>query len=290
MVGPAFAGEYSLRFFGNGASAPGLDRVAIPLDDPARPVDIGVGDFTVEWWMKADLSENPSGQCVPGRDNWIFGNIILDRDVFAAGDWGDWGVSLAGGFIAFGVDNGSWGAGICGETMVANGEWHHVAVSRQASDGGLRIYVDGFLDGEVTDGPMGDVSYRDGRSTAFAWDPYLVIGAEKHDAGPLYPSYSGWIDELRLSTILRYEGSFDPPGLPFRTDASTAALYHFDEGGGAAILDSSGTTGGPSNGEVRFGGNPSGPLWTTDTPFAGAAIFLDGFESGDTRAWFPAEP
>ena len=38
-------------------------------------------------------------------------------------------------------------------------------------------------------------------------DPFLVIGAEKHDAGSLYPSYRGWIDEVRLSTVRRYTGS-----------------------------------------------------------------------------------
>ena len=56
-------------------------------------------------------------------------------------------------------------------------------------------------------------------------DPFLVIGAEKYDAGPAYPSYSGWIDEVRISDVLRYSTRFTPwwP-LP---DAHTMALYHF---------------------------------------------------------------
>ena len=45
-------------------------------------------------------------------------------------------------------------------------------------------------------GPTGDVSYRDGRSTTSPDDPFLVIGAEKHDAGAAFPSYHGWIDEV----------------------------------------------------------------------------------------------
>ena len=72
---------------------------------------------------------------------------------------------------------------------------------------------------------------------------------------------------MRLSTVLRYSGAFTPPSQPFAPDAQTAALYHFDEGSGTQILDSSGAVGGPSHGELRYGGNPAGPVWTTDTPF-----------------------
>jgi len=94
-----------------------------------------------------------------------------------------------------------------------------------------------------------------------------VIGAEKHDFAPQYPSYSGWIDELRVSNSIRYSTTFTPPTLPFTTDANTVGLYHFDEGTGNAVGDSSGTG---SNGTRSFGGSPAGPLWSTETPFAGA--------------------
>ncbi|MDX1503732.1 MAG: LamG-like jellyroll fold domain-containing protein [Thermoanaerobaculia bacterium] len=257
----------SLRFFGAGVAAPGLDRVEIPLDDPARPVDAGTGDFTVEWWMKAVLADNQATPaCAAGEDNWITGNILLDRDVFGQGDYGDWGVSLRDGVIAFGLADAASGQGICGATNVADGVWHHVAVARRATDGRMRIWVDGAVDGEGF-GPTADVTYRDGRPTAYpASDPLLVLGAEKHDAGSLYPSYSGHLDELRISTVLRYDGAFTPPAGPFAADAATAALYHFDEGAGDLVADASGAVGGPSDGARRFGGTPAGPLWSADTP------------------------
>ena len=280
----ALATDYSLRFFGNGVSTPGLDRVTIDLDDPHRPVDVGIGDFTIEWWMKANLAENSSDACFTGRDNWIYGNILLDRDIWGAGDWGDWGVSIRGGVVAFGIDINFIGVGICGATTVADGQWHHVAVARRASDGRLQVYVDGNLDGQSLTGPTGDASYRDGRPTSYTWDPYLVIGAEKHDVGAEFPSFSGWVDELRVSTILRYESNFTPPTAPFVADTSTAALYHFDEGSGSAIVDSSGTSGGPSDGVLRYGGDPAGPIWTTDTPVS-SVVFRDGFEDGSAAAW-----
>ncbi|HXV59919.1 MAG TPA: LamG-like jellyroll fold domain-containing protein [Vicinamibacteria bacterium] len=278
----------SLRFFGNGVAAPGLDRVEIPLDTPHRPVDVGLGDFTIEWWMKATLADNvPSPACTAGNDNWITGNILLDRDVFGQGDWGDWGVSLRNGVLAFGVADSGSGQGICGGTLVADGSWHHVAIARRASDGRMRVWVDGAVDAEGF-GPMGDITYRDGRPTSYpASDPLLVLGAEKHDAGAAYPSYSGYLDELRLSTMVRYDGNFTPPAAPFAPDATTAALYHLDEGSGNLVGDSSGAAGGPSLGTRRFGGTPAGPLWSSDTPFPPPAcgapdqlVFQDDMLSG----------
>jgi len=264
-------GGSSLRFFGNGSGD--IDRVKLRLDGPARPVDVGA-NFTIEFWMKASANANGSGACVAGGDGWINGNIIVDRDVFGSGDFGDYGISLfgngaGGGTLAFGVDRLGSGNTICGTTAVDNGAWHHVAVTRMHNGvtGELRIYVDGVLDASGS-GPVGDVSYRNGRPTQFPnSDPFLVIGAEKHDAGEQFPSYVGRIDEMRISSTVRYSGSFTPPTSPFGTDVSTAALYHFDEGNGNLITDSASAAGGPSNGVRRFGGAPLGPHWSPDTPF-----------------------
>jgi glucose/arabinose dehydrogenase len=263
----AAPGGFSLRF--NGTGSGDIDRVKIPLDAPARPVDVG-DDFTLEWWMKTSAG-NSSGACTPGGDNWINGNILIDRDVFGGGDFGDFGVSLfgSGGVIGFGVAQGANGNTICGSTNVANGAWHHVAVVRSGTT--LRLFVDGVLDASGS-GPSGNLRYRDGRSTSFPnSDPFLVLGAEKHDAGASFPSFHGWLDELRVSSAARYSSGFTPPTLPFVTDASTAALYHFDEGNGLAVLDTSLASGGPSHGARRVGGAAGYPQWSSDTPFSTGA-------------------
>jgi hypothetical protein len=262
---PAATGGFSLRFHGNGVND--IDRVKIALD-PEFPVDVGATDFTVEWWMKANPGENTAAAITPGGNNWIFGNIVIDRDVFGNGDHGDYGVSLGAGRLAFGVGTSVAGDHtIVGSRVVANGQWHHVAVTRRRSDGRMQLYVDGVLDANEI-GPIGNASYRNSRPTSFpASDPYLVIGAEKHDAGPQFPSYHGWFDELRISPMLRYTANFTPPGEPFVRDGNTVALYHFDEGSGNAIADTSGAPFGPSPGVRRFGGSPAGPEWSTDTPW-----------------------
>jgi hypothetical protein len=258
----------SLRFYGHGVDD--VDRVKIPIDPPV-PADVGATDFTIEWWMKASLGENGSPSCTPGEDNWIYGNIVFDRDIWGPGDYGDYGISLTDGRIAFGINDGESGETLCGSILVADGDWHHVAVTRRRADGLMRIFVDGQLDGEV-DGPDGDVSYRDGRGTEYENDPFLVIGAEKHDAGPEYPSYSGWIDEVRFSDVIRYTSGFESPSAPFISDGNTMALYHLDEGPVGActgtVLDSSGASGGPRQATCNYGGaDPAGPVYTTDVPF-----------------------
>ncbi len=290
------AADRAMRFYSNGENGQDIDRVKIPLDDPHRPVDIGVGDFTIEWWMKATLTDNPTDPCSLGVNNWIYGNIFIDRDINTGGDWGKYGISLAGGRIAFGVDKNFSYQGLCGSTQIADDTWHHVAVTRRASDGRLQVYVDGNLDGEAATGPTGDLSYRDGRPLTnngacpgpCVNEPFLVLGGEKHNYQ--WYTYNGFMDELRLSTVLRYNGNFTPPTAPFSPDASTAALYHFDEGSGTVLLDSSGAAGGPSHGFLLVGGNPAGPVWTEDQPFAATQIFSDGFETGTTSAWTTTVP
>jgi hypothetical protein len=254
--------DYALRFYGWGFNDEG--RVKIPLT-PNQSVNLGDTDFTIEFWMKATRADNPSGTCTPGGDNWINGNILLDRDIFGSGDIGDYGLSIYGGKIAFGVHNGTSGETLCSSASVTDGTWKHIAITRRQGDGLLRLFINGALDTEVT-GPAGDIRYRDGRATNYPnSDPFLVLGAEKHDVDPaIYPPYDGLLDELRLSSVLRYSSSFTRPTAPFTSDADTLALYHFDEGSGSVIEDAAGS----NDGERRFGGTPAGPVWVTDTPFA----------------------
>jgi hypothetical protein len=262
IVLKAIGQNYCMRFYGHGTGD--IDRVKIPIDLPEKPVDIA-NDFTIEFEMKALLADNPLGTSATqgNNDDWTLGHIIIDRDIFGSGDYGDYGISLTAGKVAFGVNNGSQSFTLIGTSNVADNAWHHIAVTRNATTGAMRIYVDGNLNASVSSGPTGNVSYRNGRSTSYSNDPYIVLGAEKHDYNPLvYPSYNGYLDELRISNIIRYSTNFTPPSVPFTTDANTVGLYHFDEGSGTTLFDVSAFTGGPSNGTVNFGGSGTpGPVW-----------------------------
>ncbi len=231
----------SIRFYGTGSDD--IDRVKIRIDDPSSAIDVA-GDFTLELWLRAEPGANSSGDCQArddAGDGWINGNIVADRDIYNEGDHGDYGLALyggGGGTIAFGVAVGDSGRTLCGGENVADGRWHHVAATR-AEAGDLRLFVDGRLVAEGAGAP-GDMSYRDGRGTDYPGsDPYLVLGAEKHDAGSDFPSFNGWLDELRVSNTVRYTADFDVPAAAFEPDAQTVGLFHMDEGGGDRLGDSS---------------------------------------------------
>jgi hypothetical protein len=258
--------NFHLRFYGNAWGD--YDRVKILIDDSQNgnlPIDVGNTDFTIEWWMKALSSENTSPSCTPGEEHWMDGNVILDRDVPGDGDYGEYGISIMDGRIAFGVNNGSTSQTLCGTIPISDNRWHHVALTRHFEDGLMQIFIDGVLDAEVV-GPTGDISYRDGRTPENPdQDPYLILGARKLDQGL---AFSGWIDEFRISNTIRYTDSFSLPGEPFITDENTLALYHFDTGYGNLIQDHSGAVDGPSNGIRIYGGDPkNGPEWEVSSLF-----------------------
>ncbi|MCX7997273.1 MAG: trypsin-like serine protease [Patescibacteria group bacterium] len=266
------ATQTSIRFFGYGNDD--ADRIKIRLDAPEKPIDIG-GDFTIEFWMKADTTANSTGSCETGNDGWTNGHVIVDRDIFGSGDNGDYGISLGSdGRLGFGTNNGSSGNTICTTGVnLKDGGWHHIAVTRTQSTGALAIFVDGVQRASGA-GPTGDLSYRNGRSTSYPNDPYLVLGAEKHDYVPGYLSYSGWLDDLRISNNVRYTGTFSIPLAQVSSDANTVGLYRFDSipGNcfeGQVIPDVSGAAGGPSDGRCEYNptGPNNGPQFSTDIPF-----------------------
>jgi len=281
---PVAAGAASLRFRGHGGS-PGddfvfPDRVKVAAAPPAT-ANVGAGDFTIEFWMRASEADNPNpGQSCGFGIDWVNGNILIDRDRFNQGR--KFGISLLGGTVGFGASSDSVSYTLCGTTNVLDLQWHHVAVERRASDGRMRIWVDGALDasGPISGGPDGDLSYPaeavpgsycspdggSGSESCANSDPFLVFGAEKHGFSGI--NYDGWLDEVRLSTVIRYTSAFTPPGSPQVPDADTAALYHFEEGAGSVAGDDGA---GGSDGQVFFGGAaPSGPEWSSLSPFDAA--------------------
>ncbi|MCX7996206.1 MAG: LamG domain-containing protein [Patescibacteria group bacterium] len=260
----------SIRFFGTGTGY--IDRVLIPIDNPEKPADVG-GSFTIEFWMKSSANENNTGRCETGSngDGWTNGHTIVDRDIFGSGDFGDFGISLGSdGRLGFGVNRQGSGNTICTSGVnVKDNRWHHIAVTRDGENGAIAIYVDGIRRASGS-GPTGNISYRNGRTTSYQYDPYIVLGAEKHDYSSAYPSFNGLVDDLRISSVVRYTGSsFQPPSEPHILDNSTVALYRFD---GSVGVCSTGTViydeaSGRSNGTCRAGGSNNGPQFSSDTPF-----------------------
>ncbi len=93
-----------------------------------------------------------------------------------------------------------------------------VHLSAVSSDNELRLYIEGRLVGrKVQPQP-----------------------SEKVDSIKIGFSFVGLIDEVRISKVARYDKDYTPkPRL--EADKDTLALYHFDEGTGEVLHDSSAT-------------------------------------------------
>ena len=69
--------------------------------------------------------------------------------------------------------------------------------------------------------------------------------------------FNGWIAEVRISKAARYSRPFIPQPR-FTADTNTIALYHFDEGQGTTVADSSGNG---NNGTIQGSG-----AWSSQVP------------------------
>jgi len=252
---------FSIRFYGNdaGNGITQIDRLTTLANEVSHTANIGSTDTTHEGWIRCAAGNNSSGMTVGANYNAIEGNIFLDRDRF--GLTRSYVMSLDAGRIVFGLNMGS-DITIRGTTDIRDDLWHHWALTRDESTGALVLYIDGTSEASGT-GARGDISCPNTGGGA-TWDPYLVLGAEKHDADvAIYPSFYGWQTELRLSNTIRYVGNFTRPSAPFVVDGNTMSLWHFNEGAGTTAVDEAGN----NDFTFQLGGAANGPTWDTSSPF-----------------------
>ena len=112
------------------------------------------------------------------------------------------------------------------EEPVPVNSWTHVAVTWDGST--IRTFVNGkFLKAFDKVGVLNDSpdTFKVGRRTR---------GGDTHSI------FSGLIDEVRISKVIRYtEAGFALPKSAFTPDADTVALYHFDEASNGVVKDAS---------------------------------------------------
>jgi Concanavalin A-like lectin/glucanases superfamily/Domain of unknown function (DUF1929)/Bacterial Ig domain/Kelch motif len=135
-------------------------------------------------------------------------------------------------------------------TTVASGplavnQWYHIAATYDGS--AMRIYVNGTLMGSLT------VSGSIDASTA----PFRIATVDAQA-----DNFTGEVDEVRVSNVIRYTGTFNPPSSAFTSDANTMGLWHLDEGTGTTTADSSGNA---NNGSLV-----GSPKWALDSPIGSA--------------------
>jgi hypothetical protein len=180
-------------------------------------------DFTLELWLR---TTQPGTGATGSSQQWWEGTGLLDGEVTGAAT--DYGLSLRGSRVAFGVGGGT-GAGstaddvtIQSTTAVTDGRWHYVVATRQASTGAMALYVDGQRQATGT----GSTSPR----TA---PPQLTLGTLQSTAsGSNF--FRGSIDEVRLwsqaRTAQQVAAAYQAGPLTTFSQSGLAAYYSFDEG------------------------------------------------------------
>jgi hypothetical protein len=109
------------------------------------------------------------------------------------------------------------------ESALVAGKRAHVAVTRGPA--GVSFFFNG-----ISQGPPLTIAFSSPQSRL----QLRPLGTAKGDV-----PFNGDVDEVRLSSIERYRANFWPQ-LRLEADKNTLALYHFDEGDGDVLQDSSG--------------------------------------------------
>ena len=117
-----------------------------------------------------------------------------------------------------------------------DGALHHVAATWTEGGGG-NLFIDGIRTG--------------------AGQPWATLPAIERITIGCWPEgdrdFVGVIDEVRISTMIRYPTNFNVPDQPFEMDENTLAIYHLDLGVGDRVLDAG----------DRFPGEIANAEWTT---------------------------
>lgn len=193
----------------NGGTVVNLDGTANTGIQVSKNVS---DDFTIEFWARIEAAGTGAG-------NWKLGKRLLD----ASGAGKDFGISyMASSGIAFGVESNT----IETTNTVPTSKWFHVAVTRNKTNGEMKIYINGKLEKTGT-----------GSTNAMnATDIYL--GRDNTGANTLQMR----VDELRIwNTVLSESNIKDYMNLRVnnvRTDfANLTDYYRFDENTGTLSED-----------------------------------------------------
>lgn len=166
------------------------------------------GDFTFECWVRRSSITGTQGIiCI--------GNEATGRQLLRSNG----AYFQLDGYNTSGVDI------LQTSTTFSANTWYHLAVVRSGST--VTLYQNGTS--------IGSASY----SSTFGNSSNLTIGS---DASGFY-IMTGYVDEVRISTVARYTGNFTAPTAAFQNDSSTQLLLHMDGSDGVQnFYDDNGKT------------------------------------------------
>lgn len=199
---------------GNALSYNGVDQYTTL---PGGIVQNVTGDFTIETWIF-----------------WRGGNNFFPR-ILDLGNDGNNFVALTAA-IPFGSNGPRFLLGVAGNyqvvdalTTIPTNTWVHLAVTLDAATNTANLFINGVLNNTAA-GFTNRLSSLG--ATTGNW-----LGGRSQFADPYF---DGIIDEIRISNIVRYTGTFTPHTTPHTPDANTVVYYRFEEGTGQTSVDATG--------------------------------------------------
>jgi len=237
------AQNYSLQFDG--------------VDDYGKTTQVAnvSNNFTIEFWAKPTAEDVI---IIEGNADMAFSMVL--HPPHGLHNWGAGhagvGITVATNMITvnehshqYTMSNLVWEGTI--------GGWNHIAVVFENKT--PRLYVNGTL---VRTGLTSSYDYV---HPSLGYDGYPSYTANSGiGTGMSGAKYEGYLDEMRISDIIRYNNNFTSP-FSFNNDANTISLYHFNEGTGNIITDESSNS---NNGIL------DGPIWSSDVPNGSASSIL----------------
>jgi hypothetical protein len=206
--------------YGCDVAAAGLGLSLDGVNDRAQavgtvfPNSSALQSFTIEGWM---FPRN-AGRFIATDDAYDF--ILFSQPGAANGGVG----------IRFTLWDGTGGSQSKTEFRdIRLNEWNHVAVMFDATTLEMVIGINGILSSAPS-------TFSESSFYADS-DQQFVLGAFNSTSGGFF---NGFLDEVRVSDIVRYTGDFAPPD-SLNMDANTRALFHFNETvGSTTFVDASG--------------------------------------------------
>ena len=218
----------------SGGEQPILRSLAVPVRPRgaervagATPETNGVLSLDGRSAVRVDLGERPWSTTI---EAWVKAGppiqnaSVLSRFVNDAGVGIVW--SRPRGVLPTGIAGSGSGTVLAGLSQPIDWDaWHHIALTCDGEHASL------FVDGErVARAQMGELAYADAP---------LYIGAEPNARGEAVSRLTGQIDEVRVSSGVRYTGSFTPARV-HEADGETILLMHFDTDYHGSYPDDSG--------------------------------------------------
>jgi hypothetical protein len=223
-------------------------------------LDIGSGDFTIEFWMRP--GSVATGQAIiDWRDANQNKGLLITQPTAAPTK-----IRLAVGDsnnTAFEVD-------ITSVAALSTGTWYHIAAVKLGET--YSLYINGVLDSSATNAVV-----------AYINSSNMRIGAAVDGTA----GYNGYLDDIRLTKAARYKQTFTVPAAEYTSSdpswASVTSLLNFNGSNGSTTFTDSSTSG------LTYTSNGSAALSTAIKKFGTASLSLNGttqyVESAENNAF-----